>query len=148
MEVILLKDIPSLGKTGTIVNVSDGYARNFLIARELAIIATEGNKKRIEEIKRVEQKKIEKVLKDAESIKQALEGKTVTIFAVVGEQGKLFGSITAGDISEALKKEGIEIDKRAIELEEPIKAPGEYSISLKLSSNIHTTIKVAVEKKT
>ncbi len=147
MEVILLKDVPSLGKAGSIVNVADGYARNFLIPRELAIIATEGNKRRIEEIKKIEQKKREKILKDAESIKQALEGKIVTIFAEVGEQGKLFGSVTAGDIAEALKKEGIEVDKRTIELEEPIKATGEYSISIKLSGNVETTVKVIVEKK-
>lgn len=147
MEVILLKDVPSLGKAGSIVNVSDGYARNFLIPREFAIVATEGNKKRIEEIKRIEQKKRDKILRDAEAIKQALEDKTVTIHAEVGEQGKLFGSITAGDITEALKKEGIEIDKRMVELREPIKAPGEYSVSLKLSGSIQTTIKVIVEKK-
>lgn len=148
MEVILLKDVPSLGKAGTIVNVSNGYARNFLIPRDFAVIATAGNKKRIEEIKKIEQKKRDKILKDAESIKQALEGKTVTIHAEVGEQGKLFGSITAGDITEALRKEGIELDKRMIELEEPIKAPGEYPVLLKLSSSIQTTIKVIVEKKT
>lgn len=147
MEVILLKDIPSLGKVGSIVNVSDGYARNFLIPRNLAIIATEGNKKRIEEIKRIESKKRDKILKDAESIKQALEGKIITIYAEVGEQGKLFGSITAGDIAEELKKENIEIDRRSIELEEPIKAPGEYTIPVKLSGNIQTVIKVQIEKK-
>jgi large subunit ribosomal protein L9 len=148
MEVILLKDVPALGKAGSIVNVSDGYARNFLIPRDFAIIATEGNKKRLEEIKRIEQKKKDKILKDAESIKQALEGKTITIHAAVGEQGKLFGSITSGDITEALKKEGIEIDKRMVELEEPIKAPGEYTIPLKLSSSVQTIVRVIIEKKT
>lgn len=148
MEVILLKDVPSLGKAGNIVNVSNGYARNFLIPRELAILATDGNKKRIEEIKKIEQKKIDRILKDAESIRQALEGKTITIHAEVGEQGKLFGAITAGDITEELKKEGISIDKKMVELEEPIKAPGEYTIPLKLSSKVQTTIKIIVEKKT
>jgi len=148
MEVILIKDVPSLGKPGNTVNVSDGYARNFLIPRGFAIIASEGNKKRIEEIKKIEQKKSDRILKDAEAINQSLEGKIVTIYAEVGEQGKLFGAITSGDIMDALRREGIELDKRMIELGEPIKAPGEYSVPLKLSSTIQTTIKVIIEKKT
>lgn len=147
MEVILLKDVPSIGKAGSVVKVSDGYARNYLIPRNLALLATEGNKKRIDAIKRMEQKRAEKLLKDAESIKQALEGKTITIYAEVGEQGKLFGSITAADIKEALLKEGIDLDRRAIELDEPIKAPGEYQISLRLSSSVQATLKVLIEKK-
>jgi len=147
MEVILLKDVSSLGKAGTIVNVSDGYARNFLIPRNLAVVATEGNKKRIEEIKKTEAKRREKILRDAEAIKQVLEGKTVTIHAEVGELGKLFGSVTSSDIVEALRKEGIEIDKKMIELPEPIKAPGEYTVPVKLSSAIQCSLKVVIEKK-
>ena len=144
MNVILIDDINSLGKAGNKVKVSDGYARNFLIPKGLAIEATSKNVKLLEHKKNFILQKIAKEKKKAESLKEQLSGVTCTIERRVGEQGKLFGSVNTKDIEHALQQQGIEIDRKDIILEEMIKSLGEYSVKIKLHTGIAVEIKVVV----
>jgi len=144
MEVILVQDVDKLGKAGDRVKVREGYSRNFLVPRRLAVPVTEGGlrfleakKKRAEE-KRAQEK--EQALKVAERLKLW----TCVLKAKVGEEGKLFGSITRQDIDTALRKEGYEIDKRKIDLAEPIHQVGEYQVRIRLHSEVDVRIKVIV----
>lgn len=144
MQVILKEDVKSLGKTGDIVNVKDGYARNFLIPKNLAVEANPKNIKAIEH----ERKKIQEIARKAKVSAEALASRisaiTLTIKAKAGEEEKLFGSVTAMDIADALKKEGIELDKKKILLEEPIKRLGSYTVSAKIHPDVTATINVQV----
>ena len=144
MKIILKKDVESVGKTGDLVNVSDGYARNFLIPRGLGIEASNKNMKALKSEIEVAAKKTTKEKEAAQSVAARLEGVTCNIFRKVGQQNKLFGSVTTKDIGDALREQGIEIDKRDIVLEEPIKSLGEFSIKIKLHSGISADIKVVV----
>ncbi len=144
MQVILLEDIPSLGKMGDMVKVSDGYGRNYLLPQKKAILATEKNIKELEHKKRLIQQKIGKQKKDAESLAQKIEGLTCTFNKSVGESGKIFGAITSMDIEDFLKKNGIEIDRKKIHLEEPIKNLGMYKVPIKLHPEVVANLKVWV----
>jgi large subunit ribosomal protein L9 len=145
MEVILREDVPSLGKTGQIVKVKPGYARNFLFPRNLAYEATEGNKKRIAAEQAAHAAKRAAERGEAESLAARLGAVTVVLKAKAGEEGKLFGSMGANDIAVALEKMGHAVDKRRIDLEHPIKSVGEYTVPLKLHSDVTAQLRVAVQ---
>lgn len=144
MQVILLKDVKDIGKTGQIVNVADGHGRNYLIPRGLAKEATEGSLADLKHKKEVETKKKETELKAAQNLKAKLEEKGVDIKVKAGEGGRLFGSVTSSDIADALKKQGVSIDKRKIELKDHIKELGTHSVSIKLHREVTATVKVKV----
>jgi len=148
MQVILREDVESLGATGQVVNVKDGYARNYLIPRGLAVHATKRNVKRFDHEKRVIAKRDTKRRKEAQSLKERLEALSLTIAKHTGEEDKLFGAVTNREIADALKEEtGLEIDRKSIHLEQPIKSLGVYSVELKLARDVAATIKVWVVAK-
>ena len=146
MKVILQKDIHNLGDAGDVKNVADGYARNFLLPKKLVIPYNESSKKAIDHQKQVIKVKKEKRRKESEKTAQAFTGLTLTIKAKVGEEDKLFGSITALDIAKQLKEAGFDIDKRRIHLDEQIKTLGEHSVLIKLEEGLTAQVKVIVEK--
>jgi large subunit ribosomal protein L9 len=146
MEVVLKKDHENLGNALDVVSVKDGYARNFLIPNGIAVAASEGNKKAVAESKKLSEKKEEKKLKEARQLAKKIEGVPCTIPVNVGEEDKLFGSVTSQEIADFLKKEGIEIEKRDIELEEPIKQLGVYSVKIGLYKDVSAKLKVWVVK--
>jgi large subunit ribosomal protein L9 len=146
MKVILLEDVERLGRRGAILNVANGYGRNFLIPRKLAVPATDANMKFAE----VQNKKVQveeaKEEKSAAELKSELENVSITIPMKSGEGEVLFGSVTSANIADALEKQGYNIDKRRIELEEPIKRLGDYQVSVKLHRKIAAEVKVSVVK--
>jgi large subunit ribosomal protein L9 len=144
MKVILRQNTEGLGQIGEVVDVKDGFARNFLIPRKLAYVALAGNIKALEEEKKTLSKKREQELAAAETLAAELERVSVTIPVQVGEEDRIFGSVTTQMISDALKEKGNEIDKRKIEIDEPIKALGIYSVSIKLHPSVSAKIKVWV----
>lgn len=144
MKVILRKDFEALGQIGDIVEVKEGYARNFLIPRKIAFTALTGNMRALEEEKQNLARKSEHELQAAEALATELEKVSVTIPVQVGEEDKIFGSVTNQMISDALSEKDYEIDKRKIEIEEAIKTLGIYSVNLKLHKNINAKIKVWV----
>jgi large subunit ribosomal protein L9 len=144
MKVILLEDVPSLGKAGDLVKVSDGYGRNYLIPQKKAVIATEKSLKVIEHQKRLIQQRMEKAKKDAEKLGQKIENLSCTFARTVGESGKLFGSVTSMDIENYLNENGIRVDRKKIALEEPIKNLGVSNVPIKLHPEVTTHLKVWV----
>ncbi len=146
MKVILQKDIPNLGDAGDIKEVSPGYARNFLLPRKLVIVANESSKKAIDHQKKLVKIKKEKRKKQSEKLSESITGLELQIAVQVGEEGKLFGSVTAMDIAKKLKEKGYEIDKRKIVIETPIKQEGEYTVKIKLDEGQTPAIKVIVGK--
>lgn len=144
MQVILLEDIPSLGKVGDLVKVADGYGRNYLIPKRKAILANEKSIKALEVQKRQIQQGIEKAKKNAEKLAQQIEQTPCTLTKPVGESGKLFGSVTSKEIEEYLKGIGIQVDRKKIHLEEPIKSVGLYTVPIKLHPEITAHLKVWV----
>ncbi|HHT26923.1 MAG TPA: 50S ribosomal protein L9 [Firmicutes bacterium] len=145
MRIILLEDVKKLGQKGEVVNVADGYARNFLIPRNLAVEANASNMRKLEHIQAVIQDKARKEEREARELAERLAGVTVVVKAKIGENERLFGSITAQDIVDALDKMGFAgIDKRRIEMEEPIKTLGEYAIPVKLYQGVTAQVAVKV----
>ncbi|MGQ9570491.1 MAG: 50S ribosomal protein L9 [Thermodesulfovibrionales bacterium] len=144
MKVILKEDIKHLGKMGQIMNVADGYARNYLIPKGLVVEANEKNIRSFEHEKRIIEEKAKKIRNIAHDIALRISSLTITIKSKAGEEGKLFGSITAMDIAEALQKEGIEIDKKKILLDEPIKRLGSYTVNVKLHTDISASLNILV----
>ncbi|CAN5300864.1 50S ribosomal protein L9 [soil metagenome] len=146
MEVILRQAIEKLGHTGDIVRVSPGYARNYLLPHGLAYPATPGNRKRLEQERaRLEAAENERK-QAAETLATRLEEVSLTFSARVGEEGKLFGSVTGSDIAQQLEAQGFHIEKRQIDLHEPIKALGVYRVPIRLHADVHPEIKVWVIK--
>ncbi len=146
MDVILKKDIEKLGKAGESVSVKEGYARNYLIPRGMVMKDTPNNKKLWEnEVKSIERKET-KEIKNSSELAKKLEDVSCTITVKVGENDKLFGSVTSADIAEALKAQNIEIDKKHMVLDEPIKELGVYTIDIKIHTGITGKIKVWVVK--
>lgn len=144
MKVILLQDIKNAGKQGDVITVSDGYARNYLFPRKLAVAAEGGALKNLEVKKALEDRRGEKILQQAEKDREAIEGKLITIQARSGE-GKLYGRITAQDIADAIGRDlGVKLDKRKISLVDPIKQVGEYEVPVKLHKDIVVGVKVNV----
>lgn len=144
MKVILQKDITNLGDAGDIKEVSDGYARNYLLPRKLVIVASDSSRKSIEHQNKLIKIKKEKRKKLSEKTAAGLAGMEIRIAVQVGEEGKLFGSVTSMDIAKKLKEQGLEIDKRKIIIETPIKQEGEYTIKIKLDEGQTPEIKVIV----
>jgi large subunit ribosomal protein L9 len=146
MKVILKQDYAKLGKAGDVVNVKDGYATNFLIPNNFAVKASESNVIALEEIKRQQSKKILKMTQDAEKIAEELFKTEIVITKLAGEEGKLYGSVTAQDLSDALMAKGFNIDKKHIGLHDHIKELGDFTVDVKLYNNIKASLKVKVEK--
>ncbi len=144
MKVILKDDVKGLGNMGQIVDVSDGYARNFLIPKGIALEANVKNVKALEHQKRIIQEKAKKIMNQAKDLSTKMANLNVVIKAKAGEEEKLFGSVTSMDIAEAFKNQGIDIDKKKIILEEPIKRLGTYSVNIKLHPEVTTTVNVQV----
>jgi len=148
MKLILTEDVAGTGKKGQVVEVKDGYGRNLLIPKGLAIPATEGNTKRFEHIVKTMESKRKRNIQSAEEIKKRLEEATLIIRKKAGVDGKLFGSVTARDIVEEAKKTfGIEIDRKAVHITEPIKTIGAHTVTVHLEQDIRATMKIDVEKK-
>lgn len=146
MKVILIQDVKNLGNKGDVVNASDGYARNYLFPKKLAIEATQQNLKNLEIMKEKENKQKELEKQKAKAHGDKLDKKPLTIFAKAGEKGRLFGSITSMEIASAIEEQvGIKIDKRKIELPEPIKNLGEYKVKVKLHPEVHRGISIIVK---
>lgn len=144
MKIILRKNFDQLGKIGDVVTVKDGYARNFLIPRGIAFLATESNMKALETEKKAYLKKLQKEQRDAETLASEIEKLQITIPVKVGEDDKLFGSVTSIMIADEIEAKGIKIDKKAIQLPEPIKQLGIHEVPVKLHTNVTANIKVWV----
>lgn len=144
MKIILRDDIKNLGQMGEIVNVSDGYARNYLIPKKLAVEADTKNLKEFEHHKKIIMNKAAKIKETLKETADKLSKVTVTIKSKAGDEDKLFGSVTSMDIAEALKQEGFEIDKKKILIEEPIKRLGTYSVNVKIHPDISSQVKIQV----
>ncbi|MCK5552668.1 MAG: 50S ribosomal protein L9, partial [Deltaproteobacteria bacterium] len=141
-----LEDIPSLGKVGDLVKVSDGYGRNYLIPNKLAIKATAKSRKRLEHEKRLAQDKIDKVKRDVEKLAKRIEEFSCTISKPVGESGKLFGSVTSKEIEQHLNESGFQIERKNIELEEPIRNLGVYTVPIRIHPEVTANLKLWVVK--
>jgi large subunit ribosomal protein L9 len=146
MRVVLKKDHGKLGKSLDVVNVKDGYARNFLIPTGVAVLATAGNVKTVAETKKVGERREGKRIQVARELAKKVEQVPCTIAVAVGEEDRMFGSVTAQEIAEFLKKEGYDIPKHAIVLDEPIKQIGVYTVTVKLFKDIEAKLKVWVVK--
>ncbi len=146
MEVILKEDVPKLGHRGEVVKVADGYGRNYLLPKRLAIEATKGNRAVIEQMKVSSQRRSDREKADAESLSKQLEGATLSFARKAGEQDHLFGSVTNVDIAEALASQGFTVDRRKIQLDEPLKNLGEFTVTIKLHRDITAQVKVVVAK--
>lgn len=146
MQVILKENVENLGQAGDLLNVAPGFARNYLLPKKLALLANAKNVKQLEHQKRIKQAIREKIVKDCEKISRTLESLSLTIVRKAGENDRLFGSVTSMDIAEALLKEGINIDKKKISLNEPIKSLGIYTASVNLHQEITAKLKVWVVK--
>jgi large subunit ribosomal protein L9 len=146
MKVVLLDDIPKLGKMGDLIQTKDGYARNYLLPKGLAAPANPQNLKNIEHQKTLLTQKQNRVKRDAEKLAQRIEKVSCTISKPAGEEDKLFGSVTSLDIEESLNEEGLKIDRKKILLEEPIKSLGIYKVPIKLHPEVTANIKIWVVK--
>jgi large subunit ribosomal protein L9 len=146
MQIILQEDVEKLGTRGQLVDVAEGYARNFLLPRKLGLEATPGNMKRLEKMRAVFAKKEATEKDSAQKLAELLTGVSLTLVRKAGENDQLFGSVTSGDISEALAAQGYTIEKRKITLADPIKLVGEYEIPVKLHREVSASVKLAVKK--
>jgi large subunit ribosomal protein L9 len=146
MEVVLMKDYDGLGKAMEVISVKDGYARNYLIPQGVAVPATESNKKKVVESKRLSEKREEKKIIEAREIAKKIEQVPCTIPVKVGEEEKIYGSVSAQDIADFLKKEGFNVEKRNVGLEEAIKQLGVYNIDINLYRDVTAKLKVWVVK--
>lgn len=146
MKVILVTDVPKLGKRGQVIAVADGYGRNYLLPKGLGIEATPANLRRFEGQKDAKKRRTERETSEAETLAGRLDGFSLTVKAKAGEEGRLFGSVTNKDIASGIKDIlGLDIDKRRIEIEEPLKTLGTYRVAVRLSQTISREITVAVE---
>jgi len=145
VKIILRKDVAALGDAGDVVAVKNGYANNYLIPQGMAIRATEGTLKALETEKKQQAKKIEQQRKNARDLAQKIEQMTLKVYAKAGESGKLFGTVTSADIAEALSAQGVEIDRRKITLEAPVKLLGKYEADAKLFMDVTVKVNFEVE---
>lgn len=146
MEVILKEDVPKLGNRGEVVKVAEGYGRNYLLPRKLAIQATAANKTVIEQMKAAAVRRSAKEKSQAEELAKQFDGVSVSFTRRSGENDQLFGSVTSADIADALAKKGFDVDRRKIQLHEPLKTLGEFTVPLKLHKDVTTHLKVTIEK--
>jgi large subunit ribosomal protein L9 len=145
MEVILREDVDKVGARGAMVKVADGYARNFLLPKKLAVAATESNKKIVAQERDAYVRREAKLKTESEDLSKLLGGITLTFRQKVGENNHLFGSVTAKDIAEALEAQRFHIERRKVQLDEPIRTLGEHAVTLRLHRDVSTQIKVIVE---
>ncbi|MCD4812103.1 50S ribosomal protein L9 [bacterium] len=145
MKIILCDDVKNLGRAGDTVKVADGYGRNYLLPKKLAMIATAPNIKRLEQELNSKKGQARRVQKDAEYQAEAISAKPVLITASAGEGGKLFGSVTSADIEAGLKERGIEVDKRKITMDDQIKMTGSYQVSIKVHADVDAELTVVVQ---
>jgi len=145
MEVILKEDVAKLGSRGDVIKVAEGYGRNFLLPRKLAIEATAGNKKVIEQMRAAALRRSAKEKAQAEELSKQFDGLSVVFTRRAGEQDQLFGSVTSSDIGDALEKKGFNIEKRKIHMEDHVKTLGEFSIPIRLFKDVTAHIKLKVE---
>jgi large subunit ribosomal protein L9 len=146
MEVILKEDVVKLGSRGDVVKVAEGYGRNFLLPRKLAIEATAGNKKVIEQMRAAAVRRSAKEKAQAEELSKQFDGLSVSFQRRSGEHDQLFGSVTSGDIADALQHKGFNVDRRKIQLHEALKTLGEFTIPVKLHKDVTAHLKVVIEK--
>jgi large subunit ribosomal protein L9 len=146
MQIILQEDVEKLGTRGQVVEVADGYARNYLLPRKLGIEASAGNLKRLEKIRTTLAKRTATEKESAQKLAELLAAVRVALKRKAGENDQLFGSVTAADIAEALAAQGYNVEKRKIELAEPIKLIGEYQVTAKLHHDVTATFQVVVER--
>lgn len=146
MEVILKEDVMKLGSRGDVVKVAEGYGRNFLLPRKLAIEATSGNKKVVEQMRAAGLRRSAKEKAQAEELSKQFDGLSVSFQRRSGENDQLFGSVTSSDIAEALEKKGFTLDRRKIQIHEPLKSVGEFTIPVKLHKDVTAHLKVVIEK--
>jgi large subunit ribosomal protein L9 len=146
MRVLLKSDVPKIGKKGELLDVKEGYARNFLIPNGLAIEATGGTMKQYEEEKKSADRRKAKEKEDAQALAAKIKGLTVTLRHKAGDEGRLFGSITSAEVAEALKQKGFEIDKKQIHLDEPIRLVGGHDVNIKLHAEVAASLHVEVAK--
>jgi large subunit ribosomal protein L9 len=144
VEVILKEDIANVGKIGEIVRVRDGYARNYLLPRGLVLIANKKNLKTFEHQKKMVADQKQKIMRHAQAVGDQLAGVSLTIAMRTGEEGRLFGSVTNIQIEKALKSRGLNVDRRKIQLNEPIKTLGEYEIPIRLAADVTVPLKLSV----
>lgn len=146
MKVILKEDIPKLGRMGQTVDVARGYGRNYLIPQGKAIVATSKNMKALEHERMLIQRKAELARKEAEGLAEKISGLTLSLSRKVVEEDKLYGSVSVSDISQALEEAGVEIERKLIKLEEPIKSLGEFKVPIKVHDNVTAEVTVQVLK--
>lgn len=146
MKVILQKDVKDLGKVGDLVSVSEGFARNLLFPRKLALEATEKRENEYNHLKRVAESKKKKALSERQAALNKIKGTTVAFKLNAGENDKLFGTVTTSDISKGLEKLGFSVDRKDIHLEEPIKVLGTHKAIIRFAEGLETSIQVAVER--
>ena len=146
MKVILLKDIETLGSAGEVVEVKNGYGRNFLIPRNEALVATAANMAQFESLRKQQETLAERDRRAAEGLAKKLEAESITAQVKVGEEDRLFGSVTAQNVAELLDEKGYEVDRRAIHLEDPIRELGVYNIEVRLHSEVTAAVKLWVVK--
>lgn len=144
MQVILTENIEGLGQIGDLVKIKPGFGRNFLLPRGLAMEANPGNIKEMEHQKRMLERKVQKLTQSAQALKAKIEGASCNLVHRAGEEGKLFGSVTSMEISAKLAEAGVEVDRKKIQLAEPIKTLGEFSVPVKLPAGVTAQIKVVV----
>lgn len=146
MEVILKEDVPKLGHRGDVVKVAEGYGRNFLLPKKLAIEATAANKAVIDQMKAAAVRRSAKEKADAEALARQFEGVTLTFVRRAGEHDQLFGSVTTSELADALTHKGFNVDRRKIELAQPIKTLGEFNVPIRLHRDVTVAVKAIVEK--
>ncbi len=145
MEVILREDVDKIGARGAIVKVADGYARNYLLPRKLAVAASDSNRKIVEQEREAYVRREVKFKSEADDLVKLLQNVTLTFHHKVGENNQLFGSVTAKDISDGLEQQRFHIERRKVQLDEPIRTLGEHMVTLRLHREVSTQIKVVVE---
>ena len=146
MEVILKEDVPKLGSRGDVVKVAEGYGRNYLLPKKLAIEATKANRSVIEQMKAASVRRTQKDKADAEALAAQLAGVTILFQRRSGEREQLFGSVTSSDLAAELEKKGFNIDRRKIQLDEPLKTLGEFKVPVRLFKDVTAQVKVEVQK--
>jgi large subunit ribosomal protein L9 len=144
MKIILLDDVAKLGRRGEVRDVSDGYARNFLIPKKLALSATAGNLKNLEHIKKQQDAKAGRIKDDAEALRGRIEALTLEERRQASEEGKLFGSVTSQDIVDFLAKHGLKIERRRVHLDEPVKALGDTLVPIRLHAEVTAQLRISV----
>ena len=145
MEVIFREDVEKVGSRGAVVKVANGYARNFLLPKRLAVAATDSNRKIVDQEREAYLRREAKVQADAQGLAQLMSNVTLTFRHRVGDNDQLFGSVTAKDIAEALEAQKFHIERRKIQLDEPIRTLGEHEVTIRLHRDVSTPIKVIVE---